>query len=149
MSQPQYPIEVYQPTQEQVDAYLNALRNGHDDQMAVLRSGMTFKQAKDAVVFIGEERLQRARLEALVPLATVRERMNEIMLTANDAEAPMPLRDALDILGRRDAAWSSKAQVNVTMPTPILDVGAVKAQAAVEAIEGEKVAPAKALEAGD
>ena len=52
-------------------------------------------------------------------------------------------RFALDVAGRRIDKWSSKATVNVTMPTPILDVAAVRAGA----IEGEKVV--KELVEGD
>ena len=148
MSAPSYPMEIYQPTEEQKEKYLDALRQGHSEELAVLMSGMTPRQAKDAVVVIGEQEVQRARLMAQLPLATVRERMNDLMLNAKDEEQPMTLRDALELLARRDPSWSTKAQLNVTMPTPILDVDAVK-RASIEAVATDKAVELIAESTGD
>lgn len=113
MSQPTYPIEPYQPSDDQKEKYLSALRNGHSDELAALMADMTQSQAKDALIAIGEAEVQKARLMSQLPLAMVKERLNDAMLFANDPEAPMALRDALEIAGRRAPEWSAKAQVNV------------------------------------
>ncbi len=137
MSTPVYPVELFKPSEDQKQKYLDALRQGHSDELAVLMADMTPAQAKDALVAIGEDEVRKARLMAQLPLAVVRERVNDLMLAARDEEQPMPFKDAIEILSRRDPTWSTKAQVNVTMPTPILDVEAVRKQAVIEAVKSE------------
>lgn len=108
------PPERFEPSEGQKTKFLAALSEGHDDVLAALKAGVRTTQVTDVIAAIGPERCEEARAAARLPLAEVKERVNAIMRSANDAEEPMDPKLALDILARRDASWSPNQKIDHT-----------------------------------
>jgi N-methylhydantoinase B/oxoprolinase/acetone carboxylase alpha subunit len=107
-----HPPEPYAFKEGQLTAFLSFIREGHKDEIAALKAKIPQSAILDAKAEIGAEIYAEARLASSLPLAEVKERVNDLMREARSGE--MSLRDALDILERQDKAWSKNAKVDMT-----------------------------------
>ena len=105
----------------QIQNFLANLEAGHDDDIALLRSGVERHQLGDLIAKVTDQKYYEARLRSRLPLVQVEERMNDIMMSANDPDQLMSPDLALEILERRNPnKWSKKQLIEVKPADPTL-----------------------------
>ena len=143
-----HPPARYEANDEQLEMFKRSLAYGYTDVAAALKARIPLSAVTDVVAQITPEKCAELRAMTALGVAEVNERAERLMLAANDLDAPMTLKDALDILERRDPTrWGKKQTLQLEEKHSVKLPDEERARLAivfgvakpVEVLEGEKV----------
>lgn len=129
-------------TDNQIKLFLEAIANGHKVELAVFKAGLPQSSTSDLLAAIPPETLPEAKLLSKIPLATVKERMNQIMLDAQNPDNPMTPDLAIQILERKaPEEWSKTTTLQLKPPDPTLPAEERERLAEIFALPNHAVTP--------
>lgn len=101
-------------TDAQVKAFEKALAQGHPDDVCAAMAGIEQGDVTDLIGQKGMAWKAEHQIKSKLPLAKVRERMNEVMADAMEDGKKMSPELAMEILGKQDPGWNPTQRHDLT-----------------------------------